>query len=416
MTMHPTTVWTEGWPTWPQAGRGLAARLAAVAEGGRWAVSGNWTGQLPLDTKLAREFAAFVGAPHCIPVDHGSSALMISLLLAGLEPGEEVIVPGLTWVACASVVLRLGGVPVLVDIDPETLCIEPEAVEAAITPSTRAIIAVHLYSAMADMGRLRPIAEAHGVFLIEDCAQAYGSEWEGRGAGTIGDVGAYSAQQGKCLTAGEGGLFVTTDDDLAHRAELLRGDGRAYRSSPQHVGESALEEHSSTQGWNMHMSEFQSAILLDGLERLASQTTLRERAAATLDSALAVHGDLIPIRPYSANTRRGYYHYAVRLAPGAFGGLDAAQVSEALTLALGIRVYPPYVPLNRHILLNPEHFPLTRGSASVTSIRGARLEAAERASKSTVLLHHPMLLGTESHLDAIVRAFSEIREMTASSR
>jgi dTDP-4-amino-4,6-dideoxygalactose transaminase len=390
-------VWTESWPAWPQAGPDTAARLADVLHSGRWAVSGAWTGRPPREAELAERFAAFVGSRWCIPVDHGSSALLASLHALEIGPGCEVIVPGLTWVACASVVARAGAVPILVDVDPRTLCLDPEAVTAAISPATAAIIVVHLYSAMADMDALRSLAERHHLPIIEDSAQSYGATWRGKGAGSLGIVGAFSAQQGKTLTSGEGGLFVTSDAALRSRVEMLRGDGRRYAAP-------AVP--------NMHMTEFQAELLLDGLERLPGQNAQRARAAALLDRELVEEADdLEPIQPHPQNDNRAFYHYAIRLRDGAFAGRNAATICEALSAELGYWVHAPYRPLDDHPLYDPRRLPRCAASGLDKELDPKRfhLPVAHAESARTILLHHPMLLGDERQLSAIVEAFRKVR-------
>ena len=402
-----TPVWCEGWPAWPEPGA-AAEVLAAVARSDRWAVSGNWTGRPTLDTRLGEAFAAFTGARYCVPVDHGSSALLAGLHALGVAQGDEVIVPGLTWVACASVVARAGAVPVLADIEPRTLCMDPAAVEAAITPATRAIIVVHLYSAMADMDELEAVAARHGLPIVEDAAQAYGATWRGAGAGSLGTVGAFSAQQGKVLTSGEGGLFVTSDPGLRDRAEMLRGDGRRYPRDAPPVGTPGLAEFADVQGWNMHLSEFQAAVLLEGLQRLPEQNSRRAAAAALLDKSLA-DDDLEPIDAHPANDTRSYYHYAIRLR-GALAGHPLDAVCEALSAELGYWIHPPYPPLNAHPLFDPRRLPSGAGQPDP---RRFDLPAASREVRRTVLLHHPMLLGHENQLTAIVEAFDKVRRLAA---
>ncbi len=406
-----TPVWTGGWPAWPQPGPGAERRLLDTLHSDRWAVSGPWTGRPPLETRLAAEFAAFTGARWCLPVDHGSSALITALHAIGVRPGDEVIVPGLTWVASASAVARAGAVPVLVDIDPRTLCLDPQAVADAVTPATAAIIAVHLYSAMSDMDALRELADLHGLALIEDAAQAYGATWRGRGAGSLGIAGAFSAQQGKTLTSGEGGLFVTSDPHVRERAEMLRGDGRRYARGPHTLGRPDLEEADVVQGWNMHLSEFQSALLLDGLERLPGQNRQRAVAAGLLDELLTEHGDLLPIDPYPGNDQRAYYHYVIRLRDGAFAGHDAATVAEALSAELGYWIHPPYQPLDAHPLYDPRRLPGTSEGGRAAAFDPARfhLPAAHREARRALVLHHPMLLGSEQQLHAVAEAFDKVR-------
>lgn len=404
-------VWAGEWPRWPQIGPQTVDRVSEVLRGGRWAVSGPWTGRRPSETELAERFADYVGARWCVPVDHGSSALITGLHALGVKPGDEVIVPGLTWVASASVVARIGAVPVLVDVDPRTLCIDPKAVEAAIGPATVAIMAVHLYSAMADMDALRAIADRHSLALIEDAAQSYGATWRGAGAGSLGDFGAFSAQQGKTLTAGEGGLFVTSDDALRDRAEMIRGDGRRYMMGTRLAGQPDLEELTEVQGWNMHLSEIQSALLLDGLERLPEQNARRAAVAQQLDRELTGFGDLEAIDPYPGNDQRAYYHYAIRLRPGAFAGRQAAAVCRALSAELGFWLHPPYRPLDCHPLYDPRRLP-GNGEQRVSQRFDPtkfELPVAHREAERTLLLHHPMLLGTDKHVQAVLDAFDKVR-------
>lgn len=402
----------QAWPQWPQWDDTTLHTVSETLRGGRWAVSGHWAGSPPLDIVLAKRFADFTGARWCVPVDHGTNALLAALCGLGIGVGDEVIVPGLTWVATASVVARVGAVPVLVDVDPATLCMAPQAVEAAITPDTAAIIAVHLYSAMADMSTLGKIARRHGLAVIEDASQAYGATWKGQGAGSLGVAGAFSAQQGKGLTAGEGGLFVTSDPQLHELAEMLRGDGRRYTSAAPTPGRPDLVESATVQGWNMHLSEVQSALLLDGLRRLPDQTRRRADAGQTLDTELAGQGDLEPIRPYPGNDLRSYYHYAIRLRHDAFAGRTAAVVCEALSAELGCWIHTSYPPLNDHPLYDP------RRLGSVHPDLSKRLDpsrfhlpVARYESGRTILLHHSMLLGNRAHLDAIVRAFDKVRRL-----
>ncbi|MEU2900445.1 DegT/DnrJ/EryC1/StrS family aminotransferase [Streptomyces sp. NPDC001273] len=411
-------VWTAGWPRWPQLGADTVRHVSETLQSERWAVSGPWTGSRPVERRLAERFAEFVGTEWCVPVDHCSSALIAGLHALGVGPGDEVIVPGLTWVASASVIARTGAVPVLVDIDPDTLCIDPRAAEAAITPATVAVTAVHLYSAMADMDALRALADRHGLALIEDAAQSYGAGWRGGGAGSLGDFGTFSAQQGKTLTSGEGGLFVTSDEALRAKVEMLRGDGRRYAPGPHTPGRPDLEEQSVVQGWNMHLTEMQASLLLDGLERLPEQNRRRALFAEQLDKDLVAEGDLEPILPYAANDRRAYYHYAIRLREGAFAGLGAATVCEALSAELGYWVHTPYRPLDHHPLYDPRRFPGAATGPLAGRLDPSRfhLPVAHREAARTVLFHHPMLLGGDAHREAIAEAFAKVRRLAGRLR
>lgn len=404
---------TSPWPQWPEIGPDALERVRGVLSSGRWAVSGPWVGSPPLDVEFAERFSAFVGARWCVLVDHGSSALLAALMALGVQPGDEVIVPGLTWVACASAVLRAGAIAILVDIDPRTLCLDYRAAEAAITSRTAAILVVHLYSAMAEMHELRRIAAKHGLPIIEDAAQAHGARWEQDGAGSLGDVGVFSMHQNKVLTSGEGGAAVTSDPELQSKLEQLRGDGRRYlaRGDRRVLGRLDLEEVGVLQGWNMHMSEMQAALLLDGLERLPGQNSRRARAARFLDREFSAIDGLEIVLPYPRNTERTYYHYVLPVDPDAFARLPIEVICEAVSAELGAWVHPPVRPLDAHPLYQPRLHPFARlpGWTERLNPRRFDLPEAHRLAERALLFHHSMLLGTDQQLLAIVEAVDKVR-------
>lgn len=400
-------VWTKGWPKWPITSDKTACFLQEVLESGRWAISGQWSGQESWDQRFNRQFANYVGVNHCFTVDHGSSALLVAFLALDLGPGDEVIVPSLTWVACASAVMRVGAVPIFADISPESLCIDPSAIEAAITDRTRCILVVHLYSCMADMDRIEEIAIRHELPIVEDCAQAHGAEWRGRRSGSLGLISVFSMQQGKALTSGEGGAVLTNDSDLADRLERLRCDGRRYTQNPHIQGLPDLEEVRGLQGMNLCLSEFQAALLCDGLSRLDAQIDRRAACGASLDKALGQSTMLQPIKPYSGNTRRAYYHYAIRISRSVTSRISAVKICEALSAELGTRVHLPYIPLPRHPLFAPNTLhalPHVRHSDALP------LTVAEDQSERTVLLHHSLLLCDDAASNAIIDAFRKVFE------
>src|SRR5262249_18811847 len=161
------------WPRWPRYTDAARREVEAVLASGRWAISGPWTGEPCRERRFAERFAALPGVDHCIPVANGSAALLVALEALGVGPGDEVIVPGLTWVANGSAVVRARAIPILVDIDPDTLCVSVHAARRAVSPRTRAICVVHLYSAMADMDGFRALADEAGVPLGPGCAPAH---------------------------------------------------------------------------------------------------------------------------------------------------------------------------------------------------------------------------------------------------
>jgi L-glutamine:2-deoxy-scyllo-inosose/3-amino-2,3-dideoxy-scyllo-inosose aminotransferase len=348
---------------------------------------------------------------HCIPIVNGSAALRVALEALEISPGDEVIVPGLTWVADVSAVMRTSGVPLLVDIDPETLCMSVEAARRALSSRTRAICVVHLYSSMADMDGLRALASDAGVPLIEDCAQAHGASWRGAHAGTLGTIGVFSMQQTKVLTAGEGGAAVTGDAELARRLEQLRADGRTFRHQPPGIGALELIEIGEVIGTNLAMSEVQAALLLEGLTRLDGEIRVRERNARRLDAELGALPGLAPIRCPPGQTRRSYYHYVVRVDCHRFGWTDVDPILAMLSAELNFPAERVYRPLNAHPLYRPA---TARGTALPDAYRAAvdparfRLPECERAHTEVVSLHHRLLLGDDRDMDDVVRAFHKV--------
>jgi perosamine synthetase len=206
------------------AGPSISAREASYAlDAARHGWNGKWSGYL---TRLEANFCEYLGVDRALPTSSGTGALHLAMAALGIGPGDEVIVPDLTWVASATAVVYAGGTPVFVDVQPDSWCMDPDAFEAAITPRTKAVVPVHLYGHPADMDRIVAIAQKHNLFVVEDAAPAIGAECRGRKVGTFGDFAAYSFQGAKLVVSGEGGMLVTSDANLFERAQHLWDQGR----------------------------------------------------------------------------------------------------------------------------------------------------------------------------------------------
>ena len=210
------------WPQWPFWGKEEEKSLLEVLHSGVWSYNG------PKEVEFNKRFAEYTGVRHSICVVNGTVTMQLALEALGIGWGDEVIVPGLTWQATAATVIDVNALPVLVDVDENTWCIDPKEIEKAITPRTKAIMPVHLYGGFADMDAIMGIARKHHLFVIEDCAHKHGGEWRGKKAGSIGDVGSFSFQLSKHLTAGEGGALTTDNTDLAERMDFGIGHGIVY--------------------------------------------------------------------------------------------------------------------------------------------------------------------------------------------
>src|SRR5437868_13377415 len=207
---------TKPFPLWPQFDDAERNALSEVLESRVW-----WRTPGTKTLEFERAFAAFHGARHGVAVTNGTAALEVVMPALNIGPGDAVIVPGFTFVATASAVLFAGALPVMVDVRADTCCIDPDLVEAAITPRTKAIIAVHMGGHPADLDRLSKIARDHNIALVEDSSHAHGSEWRGERIGTFGSAATFSFQSRKLITAGEGGIILINDDSIERLARAL---------------------------------------------------------------------------------------------------------------------------------------------------------------------------------------------------
>lgn len=396
---------TAPWPPWPgRLGEAAAAATRAI-QAGRWTVTGPSTGDAPLERTFAEVFAAWNGIEYCVSVDHGSTAVTMALEALGVGAGDEVIVPVLTWVASATAVLRVNAVPVFVDADPATGCLSPAAVEAVITSRTVAVLAVHLHYLMADMDQLRDICGRYGLALIEDCAQAHGAIWNGRRAGTIGDIGAFSMQQSKVLTCGEGGAVVTRDAQTYSLLQQLRSDSAGYDDGAE-PGTACLSPIGDIMGTNYHLSEPQAAILLDRLPAVDAELDLRDENARYLNEQLARVPGIRPLQIPAQLQRVSVFEFAMTREEGAFGGRPTAVICDALSRELGIRVYQTDLPLHRNIRYQPWTKAAWRFLG--TSRPAGGFPVAERLQENMMVLHHPALLAGRAAMDDIVGAITKV--------
>lgn len=255
----------------------------------------------PFVKKFEDAFAAYCQCRHAIGVGSGTDALWTALLGLGVGPGDEVITVAHTFIATCEAVSFAGAKPVFVDIEDQTFTMNPALIEAAVTPRTKAIIPVHLYGQMADMDPIMEIARKHGLFVIEDAAQAHGAEYKGRRAGSIGDAGCYSFYPGKNLGAyGEAGAVVTNNDDLAARIRMFRDHGQRRKY------------YHSIIGWNSRMDGFQGAVLGIKLKHLPQWTEARRRNAALYNELLAgVDGIQTPAE--AAGRKHVYHIYPIHV-------------------------------------------------------------------------------------------------------
>jgi perosamine synthetase len=296
---------------WPWVTPEDREAMIRVIDSGRY-----WLGTTPPHGPeihgLEREWAEYVGAEYCIAVSSGTSAIHTAVVAAGIGPGDEVIVPAYTYIASASPVLYHNGIPIFVDVDPETYNIDPAKIEEAITEKTRAIVAVDLNGLPADYDPIRAIAAKHGLKIIEDGSQAQGATYNGVRVGNLGDVAGVSLNGGKNLSGGEGGLFTTNDEEAFDRAHKLHQCGEVAKP-----GEPWQRRYVAL-GWNYRYNEVMAAFVRSELRRLDSMNETRRRNCAFLEEYL---GDIpvLALQKTPANCTHVYFYFSGCLQPEAAG-------------------------------------------------------------------------------------------------
>jgi len=347
-------------------------------------------------------FAKYHGAKYGIAVANGTVALELALKTLGIGFGDEVLVPAITFIATASAVTEVGAVPIFVDVDPETGCMSPKALKNSITDRTKAAIIVHYAGYPANFDEILPIVEESNLFLIEDCAHAHGTEWKGRKIGAIGNMGCFSFQESKSLTAGEGGIVLTNDDNLAEKARLIHNIGRV-------VGRPGYEHYILSS--NYRMTEFQAALLISKLKTLPQEVDIKHLNGEYLASRLKKIGGVEPLRRDPRVTKRGYYFFVIRYNPKEFNGLSKEKFVEALR-AEGVPAGVGYgMPLYRQPAFRKERLKdaISKG-VKPPDYENLYLPNAEDFARREVTLPHYLLLGEKDAVDLIVSSIEKIKD------
>ncbi|MEU7828916.1 DegT/DnrJ/EryC1/StrS family aminotransferase [Nonomuraea sp. NPDC049129] len=386
-----TPVRSAPWPAWPPPlDPAQRALVTEVLESGQWgATQGGST-----VTDLTAAFAHRSGVPYGVAVGNATLGLFAALRGLGVGRGDEVIVPAYTFVASATAVLLAGATPVIADVNPVDLHLSPEAVEAALTDRTAAIMPVHLAGSPADMDPLNALAARHGLVVVEDTAQAHGATYKGRPVGGLGDAGVYSFQASKAMTAGEGGLIVCRDEAAYEAIWSVCNLGR--RLGGQWYGHPSV-------GWNLRLTEIQAALLLPWLDRLDTEIARREAFCAAAEHELGTewcvaHGGesagvgSVSVVPRPPGTTRDSRHLLMLRfhEPVDREFLFAAMAAEGVPLEGG---YPPL------------------GTMAALVREGARVEpcpAAEAAAREVVWVRQSMLMDDPRHAAHLAEALAKV--------
>ena len=401
---------TRPYPGWPRGGAAEMQWLDKVVQSNRWFAGLQGDDPDALGTLFGKRFAGLHAARYALPVSNGSVAIEVALRALDIRPGDEVIVPPYTFISTATSVLMVGAVPVFADIDPQSCCLDADDVLRRIGPHTRAIIPVHLAGHMADMPRLKAVADSKKLALIEDCAQAIDAGLNDKKAGTWGDLGTFSFQSNKTLTCGEGGLILTDDSRLAEKVTALRAFGRFREKQAERSSDLTCRQISS----NYRLSEFQSAVLLGQLEKFSAEDSRRQANAERLTAGISGIPGLNHVRVKGLSMKHGYYYYVLQYTPDVYANLDPERLCQALN-AEGI----PFVvgdrkPLYAHPVFQAENLNSNVCAEVVERYRKAvdldnpNCPVTEEACGRTLILRHQVLLGEAGDIDDIIEALWKV--------
>lgn len=386
------------YPSWPVFDERDVEAVSRAVRSGRW---GGLPYPGPNTAEFAARFSEMQGGGYAVPMMNGTITMEVALRAADIGWGDEVIVPAYTFQATAAAPMAAGAIPVIVDIHPDNYCADPQAVEAAITEKTKAIIVVHIASQMTDMDAIMAIAERYHLVVIEDSAHAHGAQWRGMGSGTIGDFGSFSLQSAKILTTGEGGVLLCKDKNMAERAASIIDCGRP--KDP--------EGKNYTMGVNYRWSEIHAALGLVALERFPEQMAEREVMADYLEESLSEVPGISLLKRDLRHTRRSFYRYIFKIDPDFFQ-CENDTFCHALK-SEGVPVDTGYPAMTHYDLFQPSlsKLPVPSAFPDYFDFEKIHLPVTERASKfEAVWMSESIFRAGEQGVDDLISGLKKLAE------
>ena len=382
-------VFTGEFPRWPQWGERERQNLMETLDACEWGTLGKRV------LGFADRFAEYIGAKHAIAINTGTQALELMLRGANIGRGDDVIVPPYSFAATISAVAYVGAMPVFADVDAATGCLSAYSVRDRITDRTKAILAVHVGGRPCDMDALSEVAQAHGLLLLEDAAHAHGSSWRGKRCGSLGDAAAFSFQSSKALTGGEGGMIVTSNEEIFARCWHYHNSGRAL-SSDQLLGGNVLV------GTNGRMAEWEAAILDAQLDRLDEQCARRQENAGWLNAEIAKIPGVSVLPADDRITCWNGYIFSFQWK----GGMSRDAFVEALR-AEGIPASNGYPLLNQMGMLREAGFEKSTGRKFID---GVQLPNAEKLAQTIIWIPGRVLLAERDAIGKVAEAISKVAD------
>ena len=377
-------------PVWPRITAGQKEQLLNTLESDSLGIGSDAI------KSFEDQFAEFQNAKYCIATSSGTNALWVALKAGGVSAGDEVIIPPYTFIATASAVLMANAVPVFVDIDPETFNIDPVLIEKAITERTKVIMPVHIAGNPADMDRINDIAKKYNIIVIEDAAQAHGTEWDGVKVGALASGGIFSFQSSKNMNSGEGGAIISNDDTFMNSCFAYYNCGRQRGRE--------WYEHQII-GGNHRINAMAASLLLPQLQSIEDDMVIRDKNRKKLDRALNSEG-LVTIGSYEKATRVANHLYLLKYKADYFNDVPREKFFDAMR-AEGVNTYAGYKPLYREKVFDnqDDDFPWLK------DIDYAGISCAETeliADYQSVWLTQNHLLGNDRDTQDIINAFEKV--------
>ena len=396
---------TGDWPRWPQWRQSWEPEILKVLRSGRWN-RGSGDGKVP---EFEAAYAELLGAERCLATASGTTALITSLHVMGVDAGDEVVVSPYTFIATYNAVLIHKALPVFADTDPTTLTMDPASIESRITDRTRVILPVHIYGMPCDMDPINAIAKRHRLGVVEDACQAWLAEYQGRMCGTLADLGCFSFQNSKHIPSGEGGAITGNRDELLDRCYAFHSCGRA-RGTFQGSG-------CFTRGSNFRMQHFQAAMLLQQFDKLQKETEVRRENADYLSAGLKEIPGITPSR-LPENSRAVWHLFPMRYDPRQFNGLPRDAFLRALR-AEGVPCSGGYREQYNDGLLdeaiNSQGYQRLFSAKRLKDYRDSlqELTGNRQVCSTTVALSQRLLLASRSDMDHIIEAIHKIHAHSA---
>jgi len=383
---------TKPFPSWPRISKDIKKNLFNTLENDGWGVGSDAV------KNFEDKYAKYHDAKFAISTSSGTTALWVSLKAAGVKAGDEVMLPPYTFIATGSSILMANAIPVFVDVDPDTFNMDPTKIEAAITDKTKVIMPVHIAGNPADMDKILAIAKKHNLKVIEDAAQAHGAEWNGKKVGALGNAGIFSFQTSKNMSAGEGGIIISNDDDLMAACFSYANCGRVR-------GGGWYEHHHL--GGNFRLNSMAASMLSTQLETLESDMDLRDKNRKILDEAISKIDGLTITKMYPKATRSANHLYLLRYDKDKFNGIPREKFFKVMQTE-GVYTYSGYVPLNREklfTLVDTKEYPWLEG----INYKDMNFPITEKlCTEEAVWLKQNHLLGTKEDTDDIIMAFKKV--------